>query len=177
MRTAYVCRARTGSLALTICVSLLLACTAAAAARAPKPDARATLARGSRVQSVVDELRGRLGLAVTVVVDVVPVDPLLVSIARQPGRADAFRLSFEGDFLDSLGDNELRAVVAHELGHVWIFTHHPYLQTEELANRVALRVVGRDDLSRMYAKVWQRTGVEGHLAYLPPERAADHRPK
>jgi hypothetical protein len=22
--------------------------------------------------------------------------------------------------------------IAHEVGHVWVFTHHPYLQTEKL---------------------------------------------
>ena len=37
----------------------------------------------------------------------------------------------------------------HELGHVWIFTHHPYLQTEQLANRIAMRLVSRTSGSKL----------------------------
>jgi hypothetical protein len=60
-------------------------------------------------------------------------------------------------------------VVAHELGHVWIFTHHPYLQTERLADTVAMRVVSRKSLDRVYAKVWERGGAKGSLAqFLGP---------
>jgi hypothetical protein len=47
------------------------------------------------------------------------------------------------------------------------FTHHPYLQTEELANEVALRVVSRESLDEVYEKVWKRTGTKGDLVYLP----------
>ena len=61
----------------------------------------------------------------------------------------------------------MSAVVAHELGHVWIYTHHPYLQTEELANEVAMRVVSRAILEGLYKKVWERAGAKGTLAYLP----------
>jgi hypothetical protein len=73
-------------------------------------------------------------------------------------------MSFDARFLASLHDEELIAIVAHELGHVWIFTHHPYLQTERLANSVAMRVVSRESLERVYVKVWQREGVKGNLA-------------
>ena len=66
-----------------------------------------------------------------------------------------------------MSDDELAAVIAHELGHVWIFTHHPYLQTEELANQIALRVVTRISLDSVYQKVWAHTGAKGTLAYLP----------
>jgi hypothetical protein len=59
--------------------------------------------------------------------------------------------------------------VAHELGHVWIFTHHPYLQTERLANSIAMRGVTRESLERVYRKVWQREGVKGDLVqFLGP---------
>jgi predicted Zn-dependent protease len=79
-------------------------------------------------------------------------------------RDDAFLLTFENGFLDGLDDEELIAVVAHELGHVWIFTHHPYLQTEQLANEIAMRVVSRESLRRVYEKVWERGGTKGDLA-------------
>ena len=80
-------------------------------------------------------------------------------------------MAFEGAFVDSLTDDELRAVVAHELGHVWIFTHHPYLQTEQLANKIALRVVTRETLERVYDKVWPQGAPLGAPDSLPRRRA------
>jgi hypothetical protein len=47
---------------------------------------------------------------------------------------------------------------------VWIYTHHPYLQTERLANDVALRVISADLLVPVYEKVWKRIGMRGNLA-------------
>jgi predicted Zn-dependent protease len=64
--------------------------------------------------------------------------------------------------LELLSADEIEAALAHELGHVWIFTHHPYLQTELLANQVAMRAVSRDALARVYQKVWQ-SGPKGDL--------------
>jgi len=58
----------------------------------------------------------------------------------------------------ALTDDDIKAVVAHELGHVWIFTHHPYLQTEQLANEIAMRLVTRESLEPVYAKVQKRIG-------------------
>jgi hypothetical protein len=127
----------------------------------------AVIASTRRVQLVADDLKKRLSIPQEVVVAVVPQDALLVSVERRREQPGAFTLSFERDFLEGLSEGELTAVVAHELGHVWIFTHFPYLQTEELANEVALRVVSRDTLQTVYDKVWQRTGVKGALAYLP----------
>ena len=71
----------------------------------------------------------------------------------------------------------MSAVVAHELGHVWIFTHHPYLQTEQLANQIAMRLVARETLEPIYEKLWKRLGVTGDLStYLgsrpPPSTEA-----
>ncbi len=142
--------------------------------------AEVLLAPTTRVQTMVDEVRARLVIPQEVVVSIVEQDKLLVSVERlqsgngQSGNAQSgnasFALNFERDFLDSLNEEELQAVVAHELGHVWIFTHHPYLQTEELANQVALRLVSRDTLDKVYKKVWQRTGSKGDLAYLPPTK-------
>jgi predicted Zn-dependent protease len=70
----------------------------------------------------------------------------------------------ESGFVDALEPSELKAVIAHELGHVWIFTHHPFLQTEQLANEIAMRVVSRESLETVYDKVWKRSGVKGDLA-------------
>jgi hypothetical protein len=116
-----------------------------------------------RVQELVDELKGRLPIPDDVRVSIVPTNSLLVSVEvlKQPQRG--FLLSLEDSFLDRLNEDELRAVIAHELGHVWIFTHHPYLQTEQLANEIAMRLVDRESLVAVYSKVWARTGTKGDL--------------
>ena len=54
-------------------------------------------------------------------------------------------------------------MLAHELGHVWIYTHHPYLQTEQLANRVAMRAVAREQLVAVYSTLWGADAVHGSL--------------
>jgi Zn-dependent protease with chaperone function len=116
-----------------------------------------------RLQVFVEDLARQLALPATVRVTIVESNALLVSVAPQEGRENAFVLSFEDSFLDGLDDEELCAVIAHELGHVWIFTHHPYLQTERLANSIAMRIVSRANLEKVYGKVWQRGGTKGDL--------------
>lgn len=81
-------------------------------------------------------------------------------------------ISVDRAFVDLLTGDELEASLAHELGHVWIYTHHPYLQTERLANDIAMRVVSRATLVPMYEKVWQRTGIKGNLAEFIGQPAA-----
>ena len=109
-----------------------------------------------KIQTLVDDVKARLSIREDVTVAIVPANARLVSVQRIENRADAFLLSLEQRFLDDLDDQELEAVVAHELGHVWIFTHHPYLHTEQLANRIAMRVVSRDALTTAYGKVQAR---------------------
>jgi hypothetical protein len=118
------------------------------------------------MQNVVDEFRAQLGVPQKVSVTIVPKNPLMVSVEPVDERSTAFTLSIEQSFLVDLNDDELRAAIAHELGHVWIFTHHPFLQTEGLANEIARRLVARDNLVRVYEKVWQRQGTTGDLARL-----------
>ncbi len=116
----------------------------------------------AEVQRVVDRLRATLGIADDVQVAVVESNPTIASVRRAPGRP-GFLLSIERGFLQALSTEELDALLAHELGHVWIFTHHPFLQTEQLANRVAMRLVSVDDLRRVYAKVWTAGALSGDL--------------
>ncbi len=99
----------------------------------------------SGLQSVL-EIPGRLELTI------VKQNDHLVSAARCPEHAACYVISFEWSFLLTLSDDEIRAAIAHELGHIWIFTHHPYLQTEELANRIAVKAVSRTDLNHLYDK-------------------------
>jgi hypothetical protein len=116
-----------------------------------------------RVQQIVDLLKARLTITSDVATTIVEKNELLVSVKPVAGRQNSFELSFEAAFLATLSEEDLHAVVAHELGHVWIFTHHPYLQTEQQANAVAMRVVSRESLEKVYGKVWTG-GTKGDLA-------------
>jgi len=132
-------------------------------------DERAEEAR--QLQLVLEGVRARLGLEGTVKVSVVEADPYHLSV-RPPVEVGApFVVQVEQAMLVLLTTDEVEAAIAHELGHVWVFTHHPYLQTERLANEVALRVVSRDALVRVYEKVWKHGGVKGDLARFLGEPA------
>lgn len=125
-----------------------------------------------RLQVLVDELRAQLVIPQEVHVLVVDSHPSLVAVERHASRGDAFLLQIEEAFLNALAPTEIAAALAHELGHVWIFTHHPYLHTEALANRIAQRVVSRDSLARLYEKMWAHQGTHGSLVALLGESGA-----
>jgi hypothetical protein len=146
----------------TVAASLLI--FAGRNANAEKPEPSAFYRNSTWIQEVVDDFKGRLDITDGVQVSIVPKNALMVSV--QGDDANGFVLSLEQDFMDELSEAELRAAIAHELGHVWIFTHHPYLQTEKLANQIAMRLVTRDNLVTVYEKVWKRQGTAGDLAHF-----------
>jgi hypothetical protein len=133
---------------------------------------RSVIVRETQIQDLVNNLKIRMSIPDTVVVSIVEHNQLVVSVERAKDGTGGFSLSIERDFLDGLTTDEIDAVIAHELGHVWIFTHHPFLQTEELANRIAMQIVPQDTLAEVYDKVWKRVGRKGDLVYLPPAAAA-----
>lgn len=130
----------------------------------------------AQIQSVVDELSARLSIQQNVHATIVPHNERMVSVEHlvRPENENSFVLSFDQKFLDQLTDDDLSTCVAHELGHVWIFTHHPYLQTEELANDIAMQVVSRESLSRIYTKLWAHLGTEGNLSDFLGRTASGH---
>jgi len=118
-----------------------------------------------RIQEIVKEFMAKLTMADTIAVALVPKNPLMVSV-EYTDASTGFLLSVEEDFLNELTQEELEAAIAHELGHVWIFTHHPFLQTEVLANQIAQRLVPRSSLVHVYEKVWKRQGTKGDLTWF-----------
>ena len=106
-----------------------------------------------KIKDIVADLKKQLNINAEITTAVVAKDELLVSVAPVRGRKDAFQISFDATFLAMLDEEELPAAIAHELGHVWIFTHHPYLHTEDLANAIAHRLVSVAEIDRLYEKV------------------------
>ena len=153
-----------------LCLTVGLAvCLSLAHGMASGSDGETAPAR-LRVQESLDLIKSKLGVPHEVIAQLVDQHPLVVAVAPLPGR-ESFRMSLEAAFVDELSDEELDAVMAHELGHVWIFTHHPFLQTEQLANQIAMRVVSRQTLEAVYAKVSARGGHTDRLLRFTKSRA------
>jgi len=119
----------------------------------------------TKINLVIGDFSRRLGITQSVVVSIVAENSRLASVEHAAGGTGSFRMSFAAGFVRTLNDGELRAAIAHEMGHVWIYTHFPYLQTETLANQQALKLVPREDLERVYEKVWEWNGEKGSLAH------------
>lgn len=105
------------------------------------------------LRSLLSDLRSEMGISSPVQIRIVERDEALVSVRHSEDQPGCFDLRLEEGFARQLTRQELRAVLAHELGHVWIFTHHPFLQTEELANEIAERVIDARRLAEVYQKV------------------------
>jgi hypothetical protein len=121
-----------------------------------------------RIKLIVNELRKQLSVTGVIRIAIVPVNDRLVSVERVDEKVDdanVFVICFDQHFLSSLDLEELRAAIAHELGHIWIFSHHPYLHNEALANEIAMKVVTRESLDKIYRKL---------SAYLSETRVVPH---
>jgi hypothetical protein len=123
------------------------------------------------IQTMTDDLKTRLEIKERVQVTIVDHNPLVMSVETLGGRGGPFVITVDRDFINDLGRGEIEAALAHELGHVWIYTHHPYVQTERMANEVAMRVINRAAFEPVYEKVWRRTGIRGNLVeFIGPGR-------
>jgi len=145
-------------------VLILIRCSSALAG--PRPVSTPSPAQ---IGSIVTEFLSQLGMSAEVTVVTAPVNDKMVSVERitgAEGQTAAFRLCFDEQFLASLDPEELRAAAAHEVGHIWIFSHHPYLQTEALANEIAMKLVSRESLRKVYGKLWTHLGVSGNIEEL-----------
>jgi hypothetical protein len=119
-----------------------------------------------RVAEITDELRQELGIQQAVDVQIVPSNSLAFSV-EAVDRHTHFTISVDASFLRQLNDQELTAALAHELGHVWIYTHRPFLHTEGLANEIALRVISEDSLRSLYGKLQQFESSRSDHGNLP----------
>src|SRR5215831_11759099 len=143
---------------------LLLFANAGLAKPRPTPE-RAT----KKVQAIVSDLQARLQMTQRIEASIVPAEKRMVSVQRVRdvgSGTDMFEIHLDQAFFDSLSHEELKAALAHELGHVWISSHHPYLQTEALANEIAMRAVSRESMKKIYAKLWLHLGTSGNLDEL-----------
>jgi hypothetical protein len=116
-----------------------------------------------RISHIAEQLCVRLQMKAKIDVIIADENKFGVSVEPEPDGEGRYALSFDRRLYESFSNDELIAAVAHEMGHVWIYTHHPYLQTEALANEIALRVVSRETMTRVYSKLWSRLGISGNL--------------
>jgi len=137
-----------------IALSIMLVIQANSATERHKP---------KKIKNIIEQLKKQMGITEEIGVALVAKNDLIVSVQPRKGRP-GFDMSFERAFLNTLDDEDLRAVIAHELGHVWIFTHHPYLQTEDLANSIAFKAVTTSAMDRVYEKVRSRSKVASNLS-------------
>ena len=128
---------------------------------APRSGKNTRLTR--RIEEIVRHFKDRLGISQEISVLITPRNPRLISVEPVRGHAGAFQLLVDENFLSALDGRDLNAAIAHEMGHVWIYTHFPYLQTESGANEQALKLVSREDLASIYKKVWNWNGEQGSL--------------
>lgn len=160
--------ARTSQLRCAFVLAAVGACATASTPGLLAQEAATSPPDVSRLESLVRGLRDRLSLDAPVAVSIVPSDARMMSVRASVGLPGSFDLSVDADFLGRLTEAEIEAAIAHELGHVWVFTHHPYLQTEQLANQIAMRAVTRERLEQVYEKVW-KGGTKGDLGrFLGP---------
>jgi len=117
------------------------------------------------LQDLLPGLKSRLHIPQDVDVAVVPAEERMVAVhrVRQAQADDRFTIQIDQKFFDSLSSEGLDAAIAHELGHVWIYSHHPYLHTEALANEIAMRVVSRESVKKLYLKLWAQLETTGDL--------------
>jgi len=118
----------------------------------------------NKLNEIVVVLKKQFGISCLIQVEVVPHNPLGFSV--QPIDTRKFVLQVDTNFVRLLNDKELTAALAHELAHVWIYTHHPFLHTETLANQIAMQVVARDSLEELYVKVSSFYGDGGPVDEL-----------
>jgi len=124
-----------------------------------------TPVRNAKLEKIASGLAASLEMRKPVQVIVVPENDRIVSV--EPFlNGQGFRVEFEQAFFDQLNDEEIVAALAHEIGHVWIFSHPPHNHSEPLANEIALKIVPRKQMEALYIKLWKYLGTTGDMVDL-----------
>ena len=71
-----------------------------------------------QLSAVVEEFRNRLAISEPIRISLVETNDYRMSVQRSSTPDNAFVISFELDFVGVLSEEALRAVVAHEFGHI-----------------------------------------------------------
>jgi predicted Zn-dependent protease len=145
------------------CLALLLCATGVQAESNGSGATRPV--RDVRLEKIAAELSAALEMRKTIQVAIVPTNERVVSVEPFVS-GEGYRVEIERAFLDQLDEEEIVAALAHEIGHVWIFSHRPHLQTEALANEIALKIVPRKQLENLYGKLWRYIGSTGNVMDL-----------
>ena len=124
----------------------------------------------ARIGEMLTALKNALQISNNIRVRIVESNHLGMSVEPTDPQKNSFLLSVDGGFVSGLDDEELAAALSHELGHVWIYTHHPFIHTESLANKIAARAVTPAALKKLYAKVWVFEGANGSMDQLLDSR-------
>ena len=140
-----------------ICLSLVIVYVANVMPAATKVDPGT-----KRIAGILKVLKTQMGISNPTQVEIVERNPIGVSVEPWNRRTD-FLLKIDARLLGLLDEEELTAALAHELGHIWIYTHHPFLHTEALANEIAMCAVTRDSLKKLYVKLWIFQGTTGNV--------------
>jgi hypothetical protein len=121
--------------------------------------------RDARMEKIAADLAANLEIRKTIQVAIVPFNDRVISV--EPFlNGKGYRVEFERAFFEQLNEEEASAALAHEMGHVWIFSNPPHIHTESLANEIALRLVPRKLLEAVYTKLWRYIGVTGNLVEI-----------
>src|SRR6185295_11792286 len=96
--------------------------------------------RMAHLDEVASGLATALDIPKRVEVVLVTRNDLVVSVEPLTAPDEGYRVVFDQRFFERLSNEEVAAALAHEIGHVWIYSHFTFLQTEGLANEIALKV-------------------------------------
>ncbi len=132
-------------------VVVLLAATSSVAASEPDPRERL-----AAVAKMVDELRPRVGVSVSMIVNSgIPIERHPVATGRVRGE---LTIIFSDEVLAGVSDEAMRAIVAHELAHVKLghidlkkgqLSAEKIAECEKEADRLASSLVGKDAVVNM----------------------------
>src|SRR5262245_64013303 len=97
----------------------------------------------TQLAQIAAKLCAKLGIEKEVQIIIAAENPRIVSVEKILQPEELYVVTFDRQFLNTLNEEEFTAALAHEIGHIWIFSHFPYLHTEALANEIALKSVSR----------------------------------